>query len=96
MRAFATSLLALAACGAAPGPAWPKSAGLERMGEAAEDGGESLAPRVPSEIAAVEAGGAPEPVSAKPDARAAVGPPLATDTPTAAPAGDPIPQVIEL
>jgi hypothetical protein len=43
------------ACGAhATGPAWPKSAGVERVGEAKDDGGESLAPRVPTAAVAVE------------------------------------------
>jgi hypothetical protein len=64
------------ACGArATGPAWPKSAGTERIGDASEDGGESLAPRVAT--AAVVEGPAEEapapeaaPVAApKPDAK---------------------------
>jgi len=43
-------------CGArgAEGPAWPRSAGTERVGSARDDGGESLQPKLPKEVAAVE------------------------------------------
>ena len=67
------------ACGArATGPAWPKSAGTERIGESADDGGESLAPHAPQAAAAVE-GPAPDD---QPEATAAA-------TPAAAPAATP-------
>lgn len=57
MRRLAAVLIVLsAACGArtSTGPAWPKSAGSERIGEADDDGGQSLEPRVPQAVAAVE------------------------------------------
>ena len=75
-------LLFVTACGArATGPAWPKSAGTERVGEAADDGGESLAPRAPQAVAAVEGPAtddAPAPAAApaptaKPDPKPADG-----------------------
>jgi hypothetical protein len=58
MRRLAVLLtLVAAACGAraGSGPAWPKSAGTDRQGDAAADGGESLQPRLPSAVAAIEA-----------------------------------------
>ena len=56
MRVVAVVLCAaLTACGAhSSGPAWPRSAGTERVGVADDDGGESLQPRMSKEIAAVE------------------------------------------
>ena len=99
MRVVLASLVALgiAACGGAQKSAWPKSAGTERLGEPKDDGGESLEPRVPSEVAAVEAGGAPEPVVIKPEIKAsAVTPGKAPDAVTPPPVVDGTPQIIEL
>lgn len=95
MRRFAAVLIVLvAACGARTGadPAWPKSAGTERIGEASDDGGQSLDPRVPQAVAAIEqsaddsapaATAAPAP-AAKPADATGAGAPAATPTP-----GDP-------
>jgi hypothetical protein len=85
-------LLFVTACGAhATGPAWPKSAGTERVGEAADDGGESLAPRAPQAVAAVE-GPATDDTPA-PAVEAPVAKPVAapTDGGAAAPAATPDP-----
>jgi len=95
MRTLAALLVALAACGGSKGPAWPKSAGTERLGEATDDGGESLEPRVPSEVAAVEYGGLPQP-SAKPEVRATTAAPATPDAVAPTPAADGTPQLIEL
>lgn len=55
MRRLSALLLFVSACAAhASGPAWPKSAGTARVGDADDDGGESLAPRAPSAVVAVE------------------------------------------
>ena len=94
MRRLAGLAFLLAACGAhgAAGPAWPKSAGTERIGEAADDGGESLAPREPAAVAAIEASDADDapaaasaPTAAKPTASA----PGGAAAPTTQPAQDP-------
>ncbi len=96
MRLLATALfVALAACGGAQGPGWPKSAGTERLGDAADDGGESLAPRVPSEVAAVESGGLAAPIARAPEAPATSTAPVVPDSATPPPA-DGTPQLIEL
>lgn len=78
----------LAACGggkaSSSGPAWPKSAGWETPKDWKEDGGESLAPQVPDEVAAVE-------ISDEPTAEGGtkvtveVSPALPTDAPTPPP-----------
>jgi hypothetical protein len=93
MRRFAFLVL-VAGCGAhgATGPAWPKSAGTERVGEAKDDGGESLAPRQPAAVAAIESSGdddapaaAPAPTEIKPAVSAAVGGVAPTDAKPADP-----------
>jgi hypothetical protein len=93
MRRLALVTLVLAACGAraSTGPAWPKSAGTERVGDADQDGGESLEPRVPQAVVAVEQSAdddAPAAPAAAPTAKpadpAAGGAPAVTPT-----AGDP-------
>jgi hypothetical protein len=85
MRGLAL-LLFVTACGArATGPAWPKSAGTERVGEATDDGGESLAPRAPQEAVAIE-GPATEDVPAAAPAAAPAAKPAAAPENTTAPA----------
>ena len=62
MRRFLVLAL-LVACGkpaASSGPAWPKSAGWEPVEDWKEDGGESIEPQVPEEVAAVEHGDEPK------------------------------------
>jgi len=56
LRGLAVVSVLLAACGAraTTGPAWPKSAGDHRVGEAEDDGGQSLEPRVPQAVVAIE------------------------------------------
>jgi hypothetical protein len=72
----------LVGCGGAPerGPAWPKASPSET------DGGESLAPRQPSSVAAIEEAGDATPSAAPPASAAAAAPaaaPARADKPAA-------------
>jgi hypothetical protein len=96
LRLAALVAVALVGCGAAHGPTWPKSAGTARLGEATDDGGESLAPQVPSEVAAIEAGGEVEPEVVKPEVRTAVVAPAAPDAGAGPATPAQTPQLIEL
>jgi hypothetical protein len=79
--------LALAACGGSRerGPAWPKPSPSET------DGGESLAPRQASSVAAIEESDDEAPSDATPSAPAPTAPAAATTAPAVKPAETPPP-----